>query len=451
MTQYLLPAPSSKVNFLQKIKQKIITSSAYNKIFQSFKKYQKKEIQYWIAAVADLALILIILFNGATPAQQLIAPLISSKLEPLETAKSNYEVFGFAPYWTFNNLDNVNFDVLTTFAYFGVEVDENGNLDKDSKGYEVFKSDKATNTFKKAHQHGTKVVLTVTQMDNANIRGLMDSPEAQENAINQIVAEVKGRGIDGVNIDMEYTGNPGQDYRDKFTVFTTNLTNRLHQEMPHSKVTVSVYASAVKEPKIYDIGQLGQVVDGVFMMAYDFAVAGSDNAIPTAPLYGHKEGKYWYDISTAVDDFLKRMPADKLILGVPYYGYNYLVYTPEVKAETRPYYSWRGTPKAQTYSIALENIKPDMPGIDNYTRGWDEYGKVGYVAYHIIETDTWRMLFIDDEKSLAEKYKFAKSKDLAGVGMWALGFDNGKQELWNLLASEFGTREYADRSLGEIK
>jgi len=48
------------------------------------------------------------------------------------------------------------------------------------------------------------------------------------------------------------------------------------------------------------------------------------------------------------------------------------------------------------------------------------------------------MIFLDDSKSLKIKYQFAKEKNLAGVGMWALGFDDGKHELWNLLNLEFG-------------
>ena len=48
------------------------------------------------------------------------------------------------------------------------------------------------------------------------------------------------------------------------------------------------------------------------------------------------------------------------------------------------------------------------------------------------------MIFLDDNRSLKIKYQFAKEKKLAGVGMWALGFDDGKDELWDLLSLEFG-------------
>lgn len=451
---HLLPPPRKDISFwLTFLKQALLFGRG--KLKQKLKEILSKRAlvpqrnQYLATALLDLLLIFSIMVHGVEPAQNIIGPLVSPmmQLKPLEETKPGHEVFGFAPFWTFDKLDNVDFNVLTTFAYFGIDVDGNGNLDKSGPGYETFKSRKATEIFKKAHANGTRVVLTVTQMKNDPILALMDNTDAQTNAINQIIDLVKKRGIDGVNVDLEYTGDPGYEYRQKFTKFVADLTERMHKEIPQSQVSVSVYASAIKEPKIYDIKGLGEQDIKIFMMAYDFAVAGSDNAIPTAPLYGHKSGKYWYDISTAVDDFLTSMPAEKLILGVPYYGYNYLVYEPSVKAQTRPYYSWRGTPAAQTYTIAKDNLRPDRNDIAYFHEGWDGEGQVGYIAYHVPASDTWRMIFLEDQRSLGIKYDFAKEKHLAGVGMWALGFDSGKQELWKLLADKFGSKSVADRKV----
>lgn len=408
------------------------------------------EKRYILAALLDIAAILIVMLIGFKNFGSVINPLISP-LMPLQSLSSEQikntgkEVFGFAPHWTFDRLENVNWDVLTTLAYFSIEVDSDGSLIKDDPGYRTFKSRRATEVFKTAHDNGTRVVLTLTQMDNRTIRGIMDSEDAQNRLITQSVGEVKSRGIDGINVDFEYSGNPGQEYRNKFSQFVKRLTDRMHKEVPNSKVTVSVYASAVKEPKIYDLVALGSQDIQIFMMAYDFGYRGSENAIPTAPLYGHKEGKYWYDVSTAVEDFLSLMPAEKLILGTPWYGYNYPIWgEPKIKAETASGYS--GTSRAQTYSIVKEDINADMEGITDYQEGWDDFGKVSWKAYKVASTDMWRMVFIEDKESLGIKFDFAKNKRLAGVGIWALGFDKGRNELWSLLAEKFGTK-LADSSV----
>ncbi len=374
----------------------------------------------------------------------------TNALEPLTTSKQGYEVFGFAPYWTLSQLDNIDFNILTTFAYFGIDVDENGNLDTLGNGYQSFKSQQATNLFRKAHAAGTRVVVTLTQMDENTILALMDNPNGQVNAINQIVDLVDKRGIDGVNIDFEYGQDAGPVYRNKFSAFISNLTSAMHKRITSSKVTVSVYASAVKNPKIYDIPSLSRISDGIFMMAYDFATVGSDNAIPTDPLYGYKQGKYWYDISTAVNDFLTQMPASKLILGLPWYGYDYPVYSPQVNATTLPYWAYGGDAKTDTYAVTSDQITPTVVGDNNFRTGWDSYGEVGYKAYLDQSTGTWRMVFIDDVKSMGLKYDFAKRNSLAGVGIWAMGFDNGTTDFWNLLNQKFGLK-LADSSVLQRK
>lgn len=416
-----------------------------------FKKFfeNKRELKPLLIIATELLFIVLILFFGLNTNNK-----ISSFISPIPSwfmvnKKVTHEVFGFAPHWTIDKLDNVDFSTLTTLAYFGIPINGDGTLDKYDGGYDVFKSDKATEIFNKAHRNGTKVVLTLTQMDNYAIESLMDSPEAQKITIEQSVYEVKQRGINGINVDIEYVGDPGDEYRKKFTKFTTDLSKKLHSEVPNANLTVSVYASAVRYPKIYDIAALSKVTDGIFMMAYDFAVKGSDNAIPTSPLYGHKEGKYWYDISTAVDDFLAVMPADKLILGLPWYGYDYPVYEPAVNAETHRgssywykqqlgygRWAWRSgyspiPSLVQTYKNGSDEIKATKTG-------WDDLGKVGWKAYQ--EDGTWRMFFLEDQKSLGLKYDFAKQKELLGVGMWALGFDEGKGEMWSLLREKFGQR-----------
>lgn len=428
-------------------------SEAMPDFFRGFDIKEKINLSQRLVLAGGLVTTLIVIpvtLSTLAPVRQVASSLTSPliPLHPLKEGKNSKEVFGFAPYWTFNKLHKVDFSTLTTLAYFSITVNGNGELDRSDIGYQTFKSRKASELFQRAHQSGTRVVLTLTQMDNYPILAILDDPEAQERTISQAVEEVEKRGIDGINVDFEYDGDPGPEYRQRLSQFVENLTVRMHQSNPDSKVTVSVYAASVKDPKIYDIGRLAEGSDGIFMMAYDFARAGSDQAMPTAPLYGHKEGRYWYDVSTAVDDFLTQMPADKLILGVPWYGYNYVVYEPGVKAETRPAYSWRGQPATQTYSLAQDNIRPDREDVLDYKEGWDELGQVGWKAYYTALGDTWRMIFLEDTRSLGIKYDYAKSKNLAGIGIWALGFEEDKGELWSVIREKFG-QKIADVSLRE--
>lgn len=410
------------------------------------------------AALALTGIASVLVIGAGDPASGgLLSPLSNRYKGNAQQAmlKSGYEVFGFAPYWNINKLDQVDFNVLTTFAYFGVPIKANGSLDKGDIGYTTFKGKKAQELFDRAHAKNSKVVLTITQMNNATIEKILDSQEAQDITIKETIAEVKAEGLQGVNVDFEYAGNPGTGYQDKFSKFVAKFTHELHREIPNSQLSVSVYASAAMGNQMYDIASIGKTADLVFMMAYDFAVAGSDNAIPTAPLYGHKEGKYWYDIDTAVSQFLGKMDGKKLVLGTAWYGYNHAVGAPEVKAATQKGYYITKTVKtkkgkrkvkqyvpgpkgfAQTYQI-VDEMDANMEGITDYQEGWDDAGKVGWKAYK--KNGIWRMVFAEDTKSLGIKYDYAKTRNLGGVGAWALGFEGGKKEMWDLLREKFGAK-----------
>lgn len=400
--------------------------------------------RYWFYTLAIIGCLIALIFvTSPSKISEIISPLQNNTAK----ASSPYEVFGFAPYWNLKKLDNINFNTLTTLAYFDLPLLADGQYDTDSPGYRGFKTQAASDLFNKAHKFGTKVVLTITIMENDRIEAFLDDEDAQKIAIRNTVNLVKEKNLDGINVDIEYVGNADTEYRNKFTKFVKDITDEMHKAKQDSKVTVSVYASAAKYKKLYDIGQIGKDSDGIFMMAYDFATKGADQAMPTSPLYGHKEGKYWYDISTAVEDFLKVMPGEKLILGLPWYGYDYPVSEPAVKADranqtysykywiNRYRYVWRQASYAlpsyvQTYTKAVKG--------DVEKTGWDDMGQVGWRAYK--ENGTWRMYFLEDEKSLGIKYDFAKDKKLAGVGIWALGFDEGTNEMWTLLQRKFGNK-----------
>ena len=42
---------------------------------------------------------------------------------------------------------------------------------------------------------------------------------------------------------------------------------------------------------------------------------------------------------------------------------------------------------------------------------------------------------------MGKKFDYAKSKKLKGVGVWALGYDNGYEELWDVIDDRFASQE----------
>ena len=46
-------------------------------------------------------------------------------------------------------------------------------------------------------------------------------------------------------------------------------------------------------------------------------------------------------------------------------------------------------------------------------------------------------IWFDDAYTLGKKYDYALSKDLKGIGIWALGYDDGHVALWDLIEEKF--------------
>ncbi|MCR4324658.1 MAG: glycosyl hydrolase family 18 protein [Candidatus Curtissbacteria bacterium] len=350
-------------------------------------------------------------------------------ISPIVERESPYEVFGFAPFWTLSKMDNIDWDVLTTFAYFSLPLNADGTIDKNSHEWSVFEGDKLSSLFQKAKNHQVKRVVTLTQMDASTIEVFLENPEAWNKLAYESVDVIKSRDLDGVNIDIEYI--PSNNHlKDQFSQFVQIYSGILNKNLDDPYITVSVLASSARFNRIYDVGKLAEATDGVFMMAYDFYYPGSETIGPSAPLYGYNGGKgpFWYDVSTAVDDFLKVASADKIIMGVPYYGWTY-----PAAAEAAPKSDRNLGLKA--FATTLEKAQNNKLLSTTPIGGWDSQAQVAWRGYW--DDNGWHVVYMEDEKSLSIKYDFAKEKKLAGVGMWALGFDADSDNMWSVLAGKF--------------
>lgn len=348
----------------------------------------------------------------------------------LKPPGKNWEVFGFAPYWKLSKLNDLDWRTLTTFAYFSLPVASDGTIDRTSYEWQVFEGKQLSDLYKKAQAHNVRRVVTLTQMDPDIVETFLGDAASWETLAIDTADILNDKGLDGVNIDFEYI--PSNDYyRERFSQFMEAYCRVVGENTKDPYITVSVLASSARFNKIYDIGRLAAATDGVFMMAYDFYYSGSDTAGPSAPLYGYNNGKgpFWYDVSTAVDDFLKVADAEKIIMGVPYYGWNYPTASPSPSSQR----VWWLPASAKTN----EKAQNDRLISDSSIGGWDSDAQVAWKGYW--DENGWNVLYLEDKKSLSLKYDFAKSKKLAGVGIWALGYD-ADSELWSLLFEKFGKK-----------
>ncbi len=342
------------------------------------------------------------------------------------------EIFGYLPYWMLSssNLAHLDYDMISTIAYFGVAARSDGTLARTADSVTTpswagWTSSHMTDVINKAHARGVKVVLTVTMMAwNGNyteMSAFLNSSSARNRLVGEIVGTVRDRRADGVNLDFEPVP---ASLRDQYTSFVRQLKAGLQSAGVGSFLTVATMAGAATWSSGYDVAALSAsgAADALMVMAYDFSWSGSARAGGVAPV----RNPYIFDVNDAIRDYLAKVPAGKLIWGVPYYGREWSTDTNALYSETNR----KRTSVAYYYTGHRTRA-------GQHGRLWDSTGQVPWYRFHDSAAGTWVQGYYDDVASLTAKYNLINLNDMRGVGIWHLLMDNGRAELWDALDTHF--------------
>ncbi|HOJ05639.1 MAG TPA: glycoside hydrolase family 18 protein [Bacteroidota bacterium] len=313
---------------------------------------------------------------------------------------TTHVVHGYHPYWISDDAaSRYRYELLTHLAYFSCEIDPATGRATNTRGWLT------SAVPAMAQAAGCKVLLTVTNFGDAANSALLGNAVARDTLCATIVDLLQRRDADGVNIDFESI--PGNQ-RDNFTAFLAQL--RASLAAWKADAVISVAAPAVDWSGSWDVQAIARHIDFFFIMGYDYSWSASGNAGPVAPLRS-----FAYNVTRSVDWYLDQgAPASTLLLGVPYYGYDWPV------VDSAPGSAATGRASARTYT-AMRGL------LATNTAQWSEQYLVPWMTY---QSSGWRQIWYDDERSLSHKCAFVLDRKLAGMGMWALGYDDGYGELW---------------------
>ncbi len=350
-----------------------------------------------------------------------------------------HEVLGFLPYWKLDTTTRaaLRMDLLSTIAYFSIGVQSNGYLARGpvstpTVGWSGWTSSAMTEVINAAHARGVRVVPTITMMAwNGNyteMSTLLNSSTYRARLVADVVKVVGDRRVDGVNIDFEPVPS---SLRSQFTSFVREMKAGLVTARVGSFVTVDTMAGAAAWSTGYDVEGLSAsgAADALMVMAYDFSYAGSARAGGVAPM----DSPTIYDAGDAMRDHVARVPASKLIWGVPYYGRAWNTTTATVNSPVRSpasstAFSYYGSDGGTPYGGKVLAAQ--------YGRRWDSVGQVPWFVWHAADGG-YRQGYYDDPVSLRAKYQMVRANGAAGIGIWSLGMDTGVGELWTLIEDRF--------------
>jgi spore germination protein YaaH/flagellar hook assembly protein FlgD len=359
------------------------------------------------------------------------------------------EVFGFLPYWEVTDRSTtLDWEKLSTIAYFGVGTTAAGDLLRKNRdgsttvGWSGWTSSKMTSVIDDAHAHGTRVVLTVqsfawTSSGVKTQRALLGSAAARANLARQIAAAVRDRGADGVNLDFEPIVST---YSDEFTALVRSVRAALNRVARGYQLTFDATGWIGNYP--IEAATASGAADAVLIMGYDYRSSSSTPVGSIAPIGGPK-----YDIGDTLAAYLARVPASKVILGVPYYGRAWSTSTSAVHAR-----NVSGTKNGTSVSVLYETARQYAA---DHGRRYDPTEGVAWTAYRRQNctatygcVDPWRQLYYDDAKALGAKYDLVNRSNLRGAGIWALGYDGARPELYAVLKAKFITDTIPPRITG---
>jgi spore germination protein YaaH len=357
---------------------------------------------------------------------------------PVSSDGLRREVFGFLPYWEVNDASTtLDWRTLSTVAYFSVGCLSNGNLAKydadgsTTTGWGGWTSSKMTSIITAAHEHQSRVVLTIScfawsSSGVSRQAALLGSATARATLAKAAAAAVRDRGADGINLDFEPIVS---GYSDEYTALVRAVRSELNKVAPGYQLTFDTLGWIGSQP-IVDATAPGGA-DAVFIMGYDYRTDSATTAGSISPLTGPR-----YDLTDTVKAYTAKISPSKVILGVPYYGRAWSTGTDSLNASTLSGAKY-GYSAAPTYGQAMDLVA-------QHGRRWDSVEQTPWTAYPK-QTCTstygcvtsWRQLYYDDATSLRLRYDLVNRTSLRGTGIWALGYDGTRPELREALADKF--------------
>jgi len=260
---------------------------------------------------------------------------------------------------------------------------------------------------KAAHAAGMKVWALADDFAK-NVKGLdvLSHTESRQALIKNLVAEVTRVGADGINIDFEYITKESAPH---FLQFLRELYLAC-KEYGLTISTDNYYPNQLNAH--YRLEEQCEFVDYIIFMGYDEHYSKSKEEGSVASIGFVKGG---------VEAMLNKVPANRLILGVPFFARKWMVNEPHAEGDPVP-----------NEAAGMDTIKKFIKD-NGGTAEWDETCGQNY-AEVTVEGKLVK-IWVEDTESMKLKLDVMKDNGLAGCSAWRLGMES--KDVWTLIQSYF--------------
>jgi spore germination protein len=320
------------------------------------------------------------------PAQLRVGQIINI---PIRTEKrGTIDVNGYA-------FPNINMEVLrktlpylTFLSIFSYEVNADGTL----------KTINDQPLIDAARAAGVAPVMVITNLSESGFssdlaKTILTNPEIQDKLLNNVVANMKAKNYQGLDIDFEYIY---PENREDYNNFLRKTVNRLRPLGYTITSALAPKTSADQKGLLYEAHDYpvhGALLDHVILMTYEWGYTFGP-PLAVAPIN---------EIRKVLNYAVTAIPRDKILMGIPNYGYDWtLPYVEGSRAAT------------VTNTGAVDLALSEKASIQ-----YNDVSKAPYFNYYD-DARKQHVVWFEDARSIEAKLELVDEYDLGGVSYWTI-------------------------------
>lgn len=318
-------------------------------------------------------------------------------------------ILGFLPYWTIADVTPQSLHAVTDIIYFGLNLNLDGTLQTKSSpttnelGWHHLTNRDNFNQLRRQYPD-KKYHLVIKPIQSQDIVPLLESKSARDQALITINQLIDTYDVQGINLDYE-PDIPLASMAAVFTSWVTDINQSLQTRNPPVELTLDIYASAATRPNLWDLKSLSPHLDAFIVMAYDYTRAQDSVTGPIAPLYStHSTQK---SITHHLQAISEIVPPEKIILGIPLYGYRWPADNPTPIMPVTP----------RTGSLATLRHLELLARQESWLTS-------SLSPYSVLQTSPPTLIHHENPLSLSYKSGLASRATFNGIALWALGYED---------------------------
>ena len=336
--------------------------------------------------------------------------------------RDDTEVYTWYPYWMGDVWKSYDFNLISSISFLSYNIDPKTGSYLNPAQIKLWRE---TDLLDSAKIHKTKVLLSLALEGEENHLEFLKNEKAWTTTLDSITVLLKERDADG--IEVEFIDIP-LDLEPKFLDFVAQLKENLSYRFITKKLTLSLVIPASPDKFPFDLRKLDESVDLFIVKGLDYHEEDGTVAA-VAPLRNETAGGP--SLENTLLTYLDRgLNAEKSILALPLYGSQ-----------------WAGTfdPEEGFYTTNFER-KVTLSEVNRVFQSKDSIYKIEPTLDETTMTQYFFLEFqdntsiegwYDDSLTLSKKMDYALINKFKGVGLWALGYDLGKNEVWDVVAKKF--------------